>query len=89
MSKMITLTLSSDIVDEFLNHLHDGVEIWRDTEEYLASGSVVAPCVIAECNSARKARKMMRLYEGSISTIEKAIKSKEKIVLEENVIKDS
>ena len=66
---MITLTLPSDIVDEFLNHLHDGVEIWRDTEEYLASGSVVAPCVVAECSSVRKARRMIKLYEETISVI--------------------
>jgi hypothetical protein len=69
MSKMITLTLSSDIVDELLNHLYDGVEVWKDTEEYLTSGSVVAPCVVAECSSVRKARQMMRIYEETISLI--------------------
>ena len=73
MSKTITLTLPREIVDEFLNHLHDGIEVWRDTEEYLASGSVMAPCVIAECSSVRKARKMMRLYEGTVSLIENKV----------------
>jgi len=76
MSRMITLTLPSDIVSEVLNHLTDGLEIWRDTEEYLASGSVVAPCVIGQCSSVTKARRVMRLYEGAISTIERAVKSK-------------
>ena len=70
MSKMITLTLPSDIVDEIINNLYDGVEVWRDTEEYLASKSVVAPCVIAECSSARKARRMLKLYQEAISVIE-------------------
>jgi hypothetical protein len=71
MRKMITLTLPVAVVGEILNHLRDGVEVWRDTEEYLASGSVVAPCVVAECLSVRKARKMMKLYEETISVIEK------------------
>lgn len=76
MSKMITLTLSADIADEILNHLYDGVEVWRDTEEYLASGSVVAPCVVAECSSVRKARQMMKLYETTISLIENKIEKR-------------
>jgi hypothetical protein len=71
MRKMITLTLPSEIVDDFLNHLHDGVEVWRDTEEYLASGSVVAPCVVAECSSVSKTRRMIKLYEETISVIER------------------
>lgn len=70
MSKTVTLTLPHEIVDEFLNHLHDGVEVWRDTEEYLASGSVVAPCVVAECSRVSKARRIIKLYEETISVIE-------------------
>lgn len=70
MSKMITLTLPSEIVDDFLNHLHDGVEVWRDTEEYLSSGSIVAPCIVAECSSVRKARRMIRIHEEAIALIE-------------------
>lgn len=76
MRKMVTLTLPSDIVDELLNHLYDGVEVWKDTEEYLASGSVVTPCVVAECSSVRKARKMMRLYEETVSLIENKVGKK-------------
>jgi hypothetical protein len=71
MSKMITLTLPVTIVNEILNHLWDGVEVWKDTEEYLASGSVVAPCVVAECSRVSKARRMIQLYEETISAIEK------------------
>jgi hypothetical protein len=71
MSKMITLTLPSEIVDDFLNHLHDSVEVWRDTEEYLSSGSIVAPCMVAECSSVRKAQRMIRIHEGAIALIEK------------------
>jgi len=71
MSKMITLTLPATVVSEILNHLRDGVEVWRDTEEYLASGSVVAPCVVAECSRVSKARRMIKLYEETISVIER------------------
>jgi len=76
MKKRITLSLPTEVVSEILNHLEDGVEVWRNTEEYLASGSIVAPCFIANCSSIRKARRMIRLYHGAISTIEKLIKSK-------------
>ena len=72
MGKMITLTLPSVAVDAILNEFYDSLEVWRDTEEYLVSGSVVAPCVVAECSSVRKARKMMNLYEETISVIERA-----------------
>ena len=75
MSKTITLTLPCEIVDEFLNHLRDGIEVWRDTEEYLASGSAMAPCVVAECSSVRKAHRMIKLYDETISVIEGAVKS--------------
>jgi len=77
MRKMTTLSLPMEVVGEILNHLEDGVEVWRNTEEYLASGSIVAPCVIANCSSFRKARRMIRLYNGAISTIERVLKSKE------------
>jgi hypothetical protein len=72
MNKMTTLTLPSAAVPEILNDLYDGLEVWRNTEEYLDSGSVVAPCVVAECSNVRKARRMIRLYEETISVIEKA-----------------
>ena len=72
MNKMTTLTLPSAAVPEILNDLYDGLEVWRNTEEYLDSGSVVALCVIAECSNVRKARRMIRLYEETISAIEKA-----------------
>ena len=75
MRKMITLTLPVAVVGEILNHLRDGVEVWRDTEEYLASGSVVAPCVVAECSSVSKTRRMIKLYEETISVIERASSS--------------
>jgi hypothetical protein len=71
---MITLTLQADIVEEILNNLRDGMGILINTEEYLASGSIVGPCVIAECSNIKKVRRMMRLYEGAISTMEKAVK---------------
>jgi hypothetical protein len=71
MSKTITLTLPCEIVDEFLNQLHDGVEVWKNTEEYI-EGIVVAPCYVADCSSVRKARRMIKLYEETISVIERA-----------------
>jgi len=67
MSKMITLTLPSAAVPEILNDLYDGLEVWKNTEEYLDSGSVVAPCVVAECSSVGKSRRMIKLYEETIS----------------------
>lgn len=76
MSKTITLTLPYEIVDEFLNHLHDGVEVWRDTEEYLSSGSIMAPCIVAECSRVSKARRMIRLYKETISLIENKVGKK-------------
>jgi hypothetical protein len=76
MSKMITLTLPSVAVDAILNESYDSLEVWRDTEEYLASGSVVAPCVVAECSSVRKARQMIRLYKETISLIQNKIGKK-------------
>jgi hypothetical protein len=74
MRNTITLTLQAEIVDEFLCYLHDGVEVWMDTIEYLASGSSIAPCVTAECSNIKKAWRMMRLYTDTISTIKKAVK---------------
>ena len=76
MRKNIDLTLPYEMVVEILNNLYDGLEVWRDTEEYLASGSIVAPCVIAKCSSVSNARRMMRLYDGAISTIKSVVKSK-------------
>ncbi|MBA7537698.1 hypothetical protein ES705_29967 [subsurface metagenome] len=76
MRKNIDLTLPYEMVVEILNNLYDGLEVWRDTEEYLASGTIVSPCVITKCSSVRKARRMTRLYHGAISTIEKLLKSK-------------
>ena len=76
MNKMITLTLPYAAVPEILNDLYDGLEVWKNTEEYLNSGSVVAPCVVAACSSARKAHRMIKLYEETISVIEEAAKSK-------------
>jgi len=48
MRRIINLELPAPIVTEILNDLYDGLDVWRNTEEYLASGSVVAPCVVAE-----------------------------------------
>jgi len=76
MRKLINLTLPYAAAPEILNDLYDGLEVWRNTEEYLDSGSVVAPCVIAECSSVRKARQMMRLYEETISLLENKIGKK-------------
>ena len=76
MRKMINLSLPTEMIGEILNHLEDEVEVWKNTEEYLASGSIVAPCFIANCSSVRKARSMIRLYNGAISTLEKLLKSK-------------
>ncbi len=76
MRKMITLSLPTEVVGEILNHLEDGVEVWRNTEEYLSGGCVVTPCFVAECSSIRKARRMMTLYEETISLIEKTVKTK-------------
>lgn len=73
---MITLSLPTEVVGEILNHLEDGVEVWRNTEEYLSNGCVVTPCFVADCYSIRKARRMMRLYDGAISTIKSVVKSK-------------
>ena len=50
---MITLSLPTEVVGEILNHLEDGVEVWRNTEEYISSGFVVTPCFVAECSSIR------------------------------------
>jgi hypothetical protein len=72
MSKMITLTLPAAAVPEILNDLYDGLEVWKNTEEYLDSGSVMAPCVIAECSSVRKSRNMIKLYDETISIIKRA-----------------
>jgi len=72
MSKMITLTLPSAVVPEILNDLYDGLEVWKNTEEYLDSGSVVVPCVTAECSSVRKSRRMIKLYKETISVIERS-----------------
>jgi len=71
MGKMITLTLPSAAVPEILNDLYDGLEVWRNTEEYLDSGSVVAPCVVAECSRVSKARRMIKLYEETISAMKR------------------
>jgi len=76
MRKMITLSLPIEVVGEILNHLEDGVEVWRNTEEYLSSECVVTPCFVAECSNIRKARRMKRLYDKAISTIESVVKSK-------------
>jgi len=70
MRKMINLELPAPIVTEILDDLYDGLDVWRNTEEYL-EGSVVAPCCVADCSSVRKARKMIKLYEETISVIEK------------------
>jgi hypothetical protein len=75
MSKMVSLTLPCDIVDEILNDLYDGLEVWRNTEEYL-EGIVVAPCCVADCSSVRTARRMIRLYEDTIPLIEEKIGKK-------------
>ena len=74
MQKMITLSLPTEILDEILNNLQDGLEVWRNTEEYLASGSIVSPCVIAKCSSVSKARRMTKLYDKTISTLESVVK---------------
>ena len=76
MRKMITLSLPTEVVGEILNHLEDGVEVWRNTEEYISSGSVVTPCFVAECSSIRKARRMKKLYEETISLIEETVKTR-------------
>jgi len=76
MSKMITLTLPSAAVPEILNDLYDGLEVWKNTEEYLDSGSLVAPCVVAECSKVSKARKMIKLYEETITVIENKVGKK-------------
>jgi hypothetical protein len=73
----IHITLCNEMAVEILNNLYDGLEVWRDTAEHLASGSIVTPCVIAKCSSPTKARSMIRLYNGAISTIEKTLRSKE------------
>ena len=57
--------------------LYDGVEVWRNTEKYIVNGNSVAPCVVADCSSVRKARRMMKLYEETILVIEKAVGQKE------------
>ena len=74
MDKKVTVSLSAAVMGDILDHLRDGVEVWRNTVEYLASGCIVAPSVVAECSSGRKARQMMNLYEEAISVIEKAAK---------------
>jgi hypothetical protein len=76
MRKNVDLTLPYEMAVEVLNNLYGGLEVWRNTEEYIAGGSIVAPCFIAECSSVRKARRMIRLYDVAISTIEKLLKSK-------------
>ena len=76
MRKIITLSLSNEMISEILNHLTDGLEVWRNTEEYLASGSIVSPRVIANCSSVSNAHRMIKLYNEAISTIESVIKSK-------------
>jgi hypothetical protein len=76
MRRIINLELPAPIVTEILNDLYDGLDVWRNTEEYLASGSVVAPCVVAECSSIRKAHKMIRLYKETISLIENKVGKK-------------
>ena len=75
MRKIITLSLSNEMISEILNHLTDGLEVWRNTERYLASNSIVSPCVIAKCSSVSNAHRMIKLYEETISTIERVIKS--------------
>jgi hypothetical protein len=75
MSKMISFALPSDISVEILNDLYDGLEVWKNTEEYL-EGIVVAPCCVADCSSVRKARRMIRLYEDTIPLIEEKIGKK-------------
>lgn len=74
MRKMITLSLPTEVVDEILNNLEDGLEVWRNTEEYLASGSIVASCIIAKCSNVCKAHRMVKLYEKAISTVETIVK---------------
>jgi hypothetical protein len=76
MSRMINLTLPAEITSEILNYLRDGVEVLTNTEEYLASGSVVAPCEVAGCSSIRKVRRMLKLYEGAITVIENKMRKK-------------
>jgi hypothetical protein len=57
--------------------LYDGVEVWMNTAEYIVNGNFVAPCVVADCSSVKKARRMMKLYEETILVIEKAVGQKE------------
>jgi hypothetical protein len=71
MRRTVNLALPYAALDVILADLYDGLEVWKNTEEYLDSGCVVAPCVIAECSSVREARGMRKLYEKTISLIEK------------------
>jgi len=71
MRKMTILALPYAALDVILADLYDGLEVWKNTEEYLDNGCVVAQCVVAECSSVREARKMLRLYGKTISLIEK------------------
>ena len=57
--------------------LYDDEDVWRNTAEYIVDVAIVTPCVVADCSSIRKARRMIRLYEEAIWVIEKVVKSKQ------------
>ncbi len=73
MEQMIHLDLPVSAVKEIHGYLCDALDVWKDTEEYLASECAMAPCIVAECSCADDATKMVRLHKEWASTIEDAM----------------
>jgi len=73
MGREVTVSLPVGVVEEILCQLRDGLEMLKDTIEYLEDGCVVGPCTLANCSDGDEARGMAALYADAICGIEQAM----------------
>ena len=57
MEELITIILPQNDVGQILDGLHERMNVWKTTEEYLRFDSTLKDCIIEECSDPDEAEK--------------------------------
>lgn len=71
MDTNITLTVPIATVVEILDALHQRLEAWKSTQEYLDTGYADESYSIEDCSNAAEARRIRNRYNAIVKLIEK------------------
>jgi hypothetical protein len=70
MTKEVCLRLPSLVVGQILDALHEKMEAWTYTAEFLETGIVSEDRYVEECSDSKEAKSIANYYQDIIQTIE-------------------